>query len=516
MKQKNIGIIVETNTLLLSTMKTKPKQKGKNERTHLHADSRRPTTLRSSPFQEDAQVVEKGTAAHLGRPTKDHAAVNSAAGCLDNQHLQQISLVNIPDANRYYTWLRKRTATHHFALMTDVGVRPVNTNAEILDLFTGKGRKWLPTIRNRHFDDHMTGTDTLYFQGNGQASAPETLVMIDVDCLKCLGLGSKEGAHEFATHLKEEFFSDLYYEPSTNGNGVHGYFVLHKLGLPAKTVNAQLRTFEKWVKQEAGRIGADIEGVEIKGNCPVFEFQNGKLVKVKAGTNAKLPRGDVRATTHIDITDLTRFQPVEEEVPVVRRGPKGSSSASWCPKAITPKDLAHLPRLRKAARLLGLPSEKCSGRVAVTVEDVAIFLLLLEYFTRHMNKNGTLPWARYERFWTALYRAGDVERAFNPKRFAAIRNHLSSLVVDGEVLLEWEDETYSMGRACKWRASEKLMNMMEEEREEASSTETDLTILDDYPRPRPSWQAQKDENERMRRLMSEVGRFFEEKRRLAA
>ncbi len=430
--------------------------------------------------------------------------------------MQQISLVNIPDANKYYTWLRKRTATHHFAQLTEVGIRPVNTNAQVLDLFTGKGRKWLPTIRNRHFDDQMQKIDTLYFQGNGQASAPETLVMIDIDCLKCLGLGSKEGAHRFATHLKEEFFSDLYFEPSTNGNGVHGYFVLHKLGLPAKTVNAQLRTFEKWLKQEARKIGSDIEDVEVKGACPVFEWQDGKLVNVKAGTNAKLPRGDVRATTHIDITDLAKFQPVEEKVPVVRRSPHGSSSASWCPQAITPDDLADMPRLREVAVMLGLPSQKCAGRVAVTVEDVAVFLLLLRFFTRNMNENGTLPWARSEALWTALYQAGDVERAFNPKRFAAIRNHLSSLVVDGEVLLEWQDETYSAGQACKWRASEKLMNMIEQEREEASSTETTFTILDDYPRPRPSWQAQRQENEQIRRLMSEVGKLFEEKRRLAA
>ncbi len=519
MKQKKIDRNMETNTTLFSTMKTILKKKGKNDRsqrTHLHADSRRSTTLRSSPFQKDAQVVEEGTPDHPGRSAKDHAAVNPAPRSLDNQHLQQVSVVNIPDSNKYYTWLRQRTATHHFALLTEVGVRPVNTNAQILDLFTGKGRKWLPTIRNRHFDDHMQRIDTFYFQGNGQASAPETLVMIDVDCLKCLGLGSKEGAHEFAAHLKMTYFPDLYFEPSTNGNGVHGYFVLHKLGLPANTVNAQLRTFEKWLKQEARRIGADIEDVEIKGTCPVFEYEDGKLVRVKAGTNAKLPRGDVRATTHIDITDLAKFVPVEEEVPVVRRSSHGSSSASWCPKAITPDNLADMPRLREVAVMFGLPDQKCSGRVAVTVEDVAVFLLLLRFFTRNMNENGTLPWARFEGLWTALYHAGDIQRAFNSKRFAAIRNHLSSLAVDGEVLLEWEDETYSMGQACKWRASEKLMNMMEEEREYASSTETTLTILDDYPRPRPSWQAQRNENEQIRRLMSEVGRLFESKQRLAA
>jgi len=432
--------------------------------------------------------------------------------------------------NPYYTWVRKRTATLNFGLMTEVGVRPALTNAQLVEFFA-KGyytvasgskvqfvskRRFLPRLTNECYDGHIKGIDTFYFQGNGQASAPETLVMIDIDCLKSLELGSKEGAHRFARHLKAVCFPDLYFEPSTNGNGVHGYLVLHKLGLPASTVNAQLRTFEKWLKQEAQRVGADIEGVEVKGTCPVFEWKDKKLVKVTSGTNAKLPRGDIRATTHIDITDLAKFVPVEEKVPVVWKCSVGSSSASWCPKAITPEDLADMPRLRVLAVMLGLPKHKCSGRVAVTVEDMAVFLLMLRFFTRNMNENGTLPWARFEGLWTALYQAGDVERAFNPKRFAAIRNHLSSLVVDGEALLEWEDETYSMGRACKWRASEKLMEMIEEEREGTSSSETAITILDDYPRPRPAWQSQREENEQMTLLMSRVEALFEEKRRLAA
>ena len=166
--------------------------------------------------------------------------------------------------------------------------------------------------------------------------------------------------------------------------------------------------------------------------------------------------------------------------------------------------------------LLGLPKAKFSGRVVVTVEDVAIFLLCLRFFTNNMNENGTLPWARFEGLWNALYLAGDVERAFNPKRFAAIRNRLSSLVVDGEVLLEWEDETYSAGRACKWRASEKLMQMIEQEREGTSFAETDVVVLDEFPRPTPCCQAQRHEKEQMERLMTEVGRLFEERRRLAA
>ena len=100
---------------------------------------------------------------------------------------------------------------------------------------------------------------------------------------------------------------------------MHAYFVLEKRGLPAKTVNAQLRTFEKWLKQEAKRVRADIEDVEIKGTCPVFEWQENKLVKITAGTNAKLPRGDIRSTTHIHITDLTKFVPVEEKAEKVKQ-----------------------------------------------------------------------------------------------------------------------------------------------------------------------------------------------------
>jgi hypothetical protein len=339
--------------------------------------------------------------------------------------------------------------------------------------------------------------------------------MIDIDVQKSKQFGTTAGALAFAKHLRT-ILPGLQCECSTNGKGVHGYFVLHKLGVTARDVNAIERTFEKWLKQEARRIGADIEDVEIKGTCPVFEYENGKLVKVKAGTNAKLPRGDIRATAHIDITDLAKFVPVEEKVPAVRRCPGASSSASWCPKAITPDDFADMPRLRELALQLGLPSQKCGGRVAVTVEDMAVFLLLLRFFTNNMNENGTLPWARFEGLWTALYQAGDIERAFNPKRFAAIRNHLSSRVVDGETLLDWEDETYSAGQACKWRASEKLMRLIEQEREGTSSTETDLIVLDVYPRPRPSWQAQKAETEQMTRLLTGVGRLFEEKRRLAA
>ncbi len=130
--------------------------------------------------------------------------------------------------------------------------------------------------------------------------------------------------------------------------------------------------------------------------------------------------------------------------------------------------------LEVARTLLGVHPLK-AGRVVATVKDLAVFLMLLRWFNEHMNEDGSLPWKRFAGLWTALYKAGDIDRAFDPKRFAALRNYLSSLE-----LLDWTDKTYKQGHwekgvkvggiACKWKASDVLMGMLVEvEREERTS-----------------------------------------------
>ena len=126
--------------------------------------------------------------------------------------------------------------------------------------------------------------------------------------------------------------------------------------------------------------------------------------------------------------------------------------------------------LEVAKTLLGVHRLK-AGRVVATVKDLALFLMQLKFFSQHMNEDGSMPFARFEALWTALYKAGDIDRAFDPKRFAALRNYLSSLE-----LLDWKDDTYKQGHwegdrkvggyACKWKASDKLMGMLEEEKRE--------------------------------------------------
>jgi hypothetical protein len=97
-----------------------------------------------------------------------------------------------------------------------------------------------------------------------------------------------------------------------------------------------------------------------------------------------------------------------------------------------------------------------------------------------------LPWTRFSGFWAALYNAGDVSRAFDAKRFAAIRNHLSSLTVDGEPLLFWNDPTYGNGRACRWRASAKLMSLIVVPEEDTSSLSLLLETTIGFAHPTPT------------------------------
>ncbi len=90
----------------------------------------------------------------------------------------------------------------------------------------------------------------------------------------------------------------------------------------------------------------------------------------------------------------------------------------------------------------------------------------LEFFTHNMNLDGSLPTARFKTLWEAMLEKKEIDRGWDYKRFAAMRNYLSSLN-----LLEWEDERYSpglgqKGQAAKWRASEKLLQMLQEVKKE--------------------------------------------------
>ena len=120
-----------------------------------------------------------------------------------------------------------------------------------------------------------------------------------------------------------------------------------------------------------------------------------------------------------------------------------------------------------------LPPEPGSGEIRVRIAvcgvcrtdlhvaegDLAIFLMLLRFFSLNMNADGSLPTARWREMWTALHEAGDIDRAWCHHRYARMRNFLTE-----KDLLVWEDEDFTVGvvddagrfvpgKAAKWCAT---------------------------------------------------------------
>ena len=122
---------------------------------------------------------------------------------------------------------------------------------------------------------------------------------------------------------------------------------------------------------------------------------------------------------------------------------------------------AYIPMAQRFVPARQLVSEK--SQVFVTAEDVAVFLVLLEFFTEHPNPDGSMPYKRFAGLWQKLYDDGEVNRQFDNKRFAWIRNRVSS-----QGGIAWEDVTYcpgvgdEKGKATKWKASEELLALMRE------------------------------------------------------
>ena len=115
---------------------------------------------------------------------------------------------------------------------------------------------------------HFLGEETVYFTG---ARGDWTILMLDIDCHKS---GTPEGARTFAEYLKEKFFPNLYYEPSTNGNGIHGYVMVDKSAWTAADHNAAMKSLEVWLKNVLASTRFDVETVEVKG-CS--RFRRGKV-----------------------------------------------------------------------------------------------------------------------------------------------------------------------------------------------------------------------------------------------
>ena len=216
--------------------------------------------------------------------------------------------------------------------------------------------------------------------------------------------------------------------------------------------------------------------MEIKGTCPVFQWgqKKGELLGYRSGQLAKLPRDvhrfdELKKTTVLTSIDLFRLPVVEKKLSNQKLVVTNHSAAgSITGRLISAEELSELDGQYKTISELLLENQKLSAgnRVIVDSKDVAIFLMLLKFFTKNMNSDGSLPQLRFKKLWTSLFEIGDVDRSFDDKRFACIRNYLSSLS-----LIDWQDNTYVIGvtdsqgkrsgKACKWKAADLLMSWLE-------------------------------------------------------
>jgi len=379
-----------------------------------------------------------------------------------------------------YKWLRDRISPIDYGKKHEGHPIHCNKNVDVVNAFT-LGH-WLSRMKNDDFDAHFEDRETFYFTANGSPRCPEVLVMIDIDCHQ---RGTLDGALEFARHLRDHHYPNLYFEISTNGNGVHAYVVIEKLDLGDECVNDLLKRLDNHLKGILAEQEFDVELVEVKGTCPVFVWGTvkGQLTNYRSGQLAKLPRerhrfDELKKTTKIKSIDLFRLPPVQDDrAPRLRlhHRPQQQVCGSISGRAISDAELSQLSGHygKVATLLLDNHPLRTKGRALATVEDVAIFLMLLRFFTQNMNLDGSLPQARFKGLWEALFLAGDVSRPFDDKRFAVIRNYLSSLG-----LLDWEDATFVVGdvfrsgRACKWKANDLLMGMLDWERAVTSAAET--------------------------------------------
>lgn len=401
-------------------------------------------------------------------------------------------------------------------------------------------------LNSDDFEAHFAGRSTFYFAGNGQKRQRFTLVMPEIDVQKARQLGSPEGALRFAEYLRDEepLFRrqdgrKLYIERSTGGKGMHTYLVLDKVGAEAEVVNALLPRLQRYLNWVAEAVSADIEKVEVKGGCPVVSWTEEGPTVERTGTLAKIPRVNTavkeeafRNTIILTVSQLSHFLDkwerrhgsTSKRKKTLRAKTARSGSAnnhkqsrlecrpgSVSGKHISGEELEKLPDYVELFRKMkGNTEIRPHGVTRARVRDVdgGIFFMIGKFLSENMNPNGTMPTERWAELWTALKESGDIERAWCPNRFCALRNWLSSL----PGCIDWRNMTYVRptyvaekdgtqrkikGRACKWQFGRDLLEMLrvvgDREEEKASLIITSQWALslrnqqltrNDTPRPR--------------------------------
>lgn len=369
--------------------------------------------------------------------------------------------------------------------------KPIHSNVQsILKEYHQGDRKWLRAIRHEDYAKHFSDQETRYF--TMQSDGERGLFMLDIDCHE---QGTLEGAVAFAKWLKANVFPNLYYEVSTNGNGVHCYVVLITGNIVRRHSIERHTTADEicdWLNQLQNDLRRyehlfDVEKIEIKGHPHRVIMDGRRVMGVKCGQLAKVPREishrfeEFRNTAVVDFRKWTFPKIVGGRKPRKAAGSTGACISDW--KLL----------LAVAKQVMGKRDRiEVDKQVAITVEDMAVLLVILHYCTEHPNKDGSMPTKRIERIWEKMFKEGETERQFNPRRYAAARN-----LLDQYEGIEWISSMYvpKGGIACKWNLTKSLMqvlsSLIQGERESLVVGSLDgpayLGWKEDITRPEPLW-----------------------------
>jgi hypothetical protein len=377
------------------------------------------------------------------------------------------------------SYLKKLISPYGFGWKGDDGVGRFR-NETLIRYYNTSGFMDSPT--NSELHDHFAGQETLYFWADGRKSVPLTISMIDIDCHKS---GNPESAKAFADWLNDNYFPCLYHEPSTNGKGRHGYFVLFKEGFIDVAVANILKRLEKALKKLltvflAAHPEHQVENVEIKGTPHIITWVKGerrKIESMKSGALAKVPRDiltrfdEFKDTTVLSFDDIDDLESQAEKL-VIPEPPKllkfkGAGSTSAHPITKDEIEAINGPYL-DFAKTWVLEPVGTSSRAKVEAADLAIALPIVKYCSQKRNADGTMPTRRIKVIWDRLFAEGEIDRAFDYHRWRVIRN-----LIEVQGGLEIEDRYFYTGfvndqgevikgLAAKWKMADWLIEKLDE------------------------------------------------------
>ena len=211
--------------------------------------------------------------------------------------------------NSFATWLRKRISRLNYGKAWHPGTKPTpQLDAEAL-MKLYRRKRCGASINSEQYQRHFDLLDTLYFWADHRTATAEILVMIDIDVHD--GIKHQRRGSGGSAELVKILFPGIHLEPSTNGEGVHGYLVISKEG--QRTLggvsNTPLHNLQAYLQELHRFVGADISCVEVKGGPPDVKYDDltDDITEIDFGQLAKIPRDKAVMNTYAARIQRTRL-----------------------------------------------------------------------------------------------------------------------------------------------------------------------------------------------------------------